>query len=810
MVALAACSGGGAAAPSTEPRASGQSRLIEKTFAGKNRCSSDDHTRPFIVEWDATDMSSFEARATTDAIFVRYDGCKLDVVDTCTNDSVRGALGAYGPVDWTSGSVEKVDILDEDELYAKLPLGVNTIGGRVRSGERFHMEYFVSGTRKATRPAVYRAELDAVPGCRGVTHFVYAYNVGAFALGSLARLEGSAGATLWGIGAGANRTNQSAIEKQAGVLASCRGESATEVSTCKVPIRLNLRAIEPGENPDKRAAAAPETADALNLAGKLQASNERSREANERATSAQRKLAARDGKGCLAELDAYDRLEGKGSSPSTEPKGLGGMRAVCLMLAGQCTPGRDLMRRTRQAQAPGDSPSTVDRAVDQQVAYYCGTAAKDPRDKLLVALATVDAGARSERIPAARCSEAIETALAALDKVKPRDEQDSTIKNAARSLAENGAKCLARSGECVQAWRRYPALIAAWNKAEKYDVGKDPKSLRDQFERATYGECAGKDPGPLTPVEDLARSVVELEWVAKREGSTAATCQDLITRGKRALASVAGQKPEPVPYAASKLREEGAACLAKKGDCLGSRAFYLESVRAERPDTKLLQAEDSWGDEVRSTKCSTQLAPGLPAEAALAQSLRAINRARMSHEACAPAWEAIKASVSALRDREVLATYESELNRRPGWCFREIGKCNEAWTAEKTANAWLRKPREERELVASFVSDGKECNASTPGLTQSEQFWAAFALMRRGDRDQTPQECSALRQVTMRTASSVKLRPERSDDDPEQALGTCLLRAKDCAGARQAFLRSHSGKDAKWVESVLRNDCRGK
>jgi hypothetical protein len=38
-------------------------------------------------------------------------------------------------------------------------------------------------TRRATRPYVYRKELDRFPGCRGVTHAVYAFNLGAFALG---------------------------------------------------------------------------------------------------------------------------------------------------------------------------------------------------------------------------------------------------------------------------------------------------------------------------------------------------------------------------------------------------------------------------------------------------------------------------------------------------------------------------------------------------------------------------------------------------------------------------------------------------
>ena len=106
----------------TESRPSGQSALMSKTFAGQ-KCSPKTHDRPFIIEWDGTDLSRFESITTNDVVFVKYDGCELEVIDTCRDDSVHGSLGSYRPVDWTSGSVEKIDIANEAELFAKLPLG---------------------------------------------------------------------------------------------------------------------------------------------------------------------------------------------------------------------------------------------------------------------------------------------------------------------------------------------------------------------------------------------------------------------------------------------------------------------------------------------------------------------------------------------------------------------------------------------------------------------------------------------------------------------------------------------------------------
>ena len=294
---LVAC--GGATMPAASPRESGQSGLVDKTFAGKNKCNPKSHDRPFVVEWDATDMSSFEAKAATDVVFVRYEGCELRVLD-CADDSLHGSVGSYGPVEWTSGAVEKVDIADEGELFAKLPLGAASLGGRVSSGEKFHMEYYVSGTRKATRPEVYQKDLAKLPRCKGATHFVYAYNLGAFALGSEKTTRASAGATVWGMGAGATKTSLDSAEKKGGVLTSCTGESAKEIASCKVPVRLTLREVAEGGDPQAAAETAQETPAAANLAGKIQ----RKLDQNERARgyweAAQVKLRARDGKGCLA------------------------------------------------------------------------------------------------------------------------------------------------------------------------------------------------------------------------------------------------------------------------------------------------------------------------------------------------------------------------------------------------------------------------------------------------------------------------------------------------------------------------------
>jgi hypothetical protein len=271
-------------------------------------------------------MSMFQSRAATDVVFVRYEGCDLRVLDACANDSVPGSLGAYRPVEWTSGSVEKIDISNQGELYAKLPLGVASLSGRVQAGEKFAMEYFVSGVRTATRSSVYRGELEKNPGCKGATHFVYGFALGAFALASSKTMQSDATAGMKDIGAGENLINSSSAEKRGGRIESCQGETAKEVDTCQVPIRLMLREL--GE------AAPPSRSDRPEI----------TMEETKLRESAARKRIAGDGKGCLADLDAADKQFPNSARMSTRPDGMMNVRAECLLLSGDCDNGRRMLR----------------------------------------------------------------------------------------------------------------------------------------------------------------------------------------------------------------------------------------------------------------------------------------------------------------------------------------------------------------------------------------------------------------------------------------------------------------------------------
>src|SRR5205823_6264768 len=128
--------------------------------------------------------------------------------------------------------------------------------------------------------------------------------------------------------------NEQSADKKGGKISACSGDSAKEVDDCKVPIRITLREISDGDNPEVAEAKAPETDASLNLAGQLKAENEQEKKAEEHWDTAKAKKAAKDGKGCLAELDAHDKLDSRPAAQSTNYKAFpyAATRAECLML----------------------------------------------------------------------------------------------------------------------------------------------------------------------------------------------------------------------------------------------------------------------------------------------------------------------------------------------------------------------------------------------------------------------------------------------------------------------------------------------
>lgn len=421
-VAVAACGAGSATSPNASP--SGAS--------GANACPGGASDTPFLVDGDTATRTYFTAQDRRDVVFVRYDGHSLIVLDGCRDELAPGALGAYEALDEKRGPVETLDVADGATLCAKLPLASGLFGARVRGGEGIHLSYYVSGTRKASRAAIDEREISRFPGCRGATHFVAAFDVGAFELASSRALT--------------------APEQKVGDLARCApsGDMGRTPAACMVPIRVALRPIAPATSDAPAPSAQPSP---ITAADDLETTM----------YVAQQKLTWRDGPACLAALDAHDKLDQRPHHKSTDPTAsyVAMMRAECMMLAGQCEAGKALFRAAWVQQQPHEDATRTQTIVDVMVGKYCQGSSLTPRDRLLVARMTLQDGAWTKTLAPAQCMSAYRDVMTLRATVKPRDDEDSLVKEPLLFLLSAAPACLAKAGDCDAAFAVYREVATA-------------------------------------------------------------------------------------------------------------------------------------------------------------------------------------------------------------------------------------------------------------------------------------------------------------------------------------------------------------
>jgi hypothetical protein len=440
---------------------------------GEGICDASTHGQPLLVEWDGTDRSSLEAQAAHDLVLVRYDGCTLTVLDECRMPALRGEDGAYRDPRWSSGRLEALDIDDQEEVIREIPLATTTLGTRVARGETFRLEYYVAGRREAAREAVYRAELVGDPGCEGATHFVDAIELGAFAIGSGQDTRVRRRASVFGFGKSKHR---SAAEKQGGDLSGCTAGART----CQAPIRLSLREIRPGQNPDPVAVPPvdPSQVTAAQLAARLRAREQ----AAEHLEAAARHLSAGEGEACLEELDRHGRLDPQHASTHPDSP-IAYTRGLCLMADGKCSAGGQLVRKVLEHGPMVDmvGPEGIDRAVEQTVVMYC-KGPLPPREDLLRAQYALQRGSMSET-SSAECREHYDVVKKHWRDVKPKDDEDFAIENLASNMMVVAPACFARAGDCKAAREAFEEAVRFAEDAGHYFYGDDYWKSRSDAER---------------------------------------------------------------------------------------------------------------------------------------------------------------------------------------------------------------------------------------------------------------------------------------------------------------------------------------
>ena len=200
------------------------------------RCSvAASHEQPLVTEWPASYKARLEAMLQGGAVAVEYSGCDLRIVDRCRPS------GSYA---WkkTTLSTDTTDIQDEDDLYAKLPLGAASLSGQLKTSGTLHVQTTVSGQLQL----VGKAAEDATSGaeCSRATHLVTALSIGAFRLMAGGAAKASAGAQLGAVGLGSSTAQSRSILRAAGDSGSCERATKDEPSPdCRSPIQIFLTPI---------------------------------------------------------------------------------------------------------------------------------------------------------------------------------------------------------------------------------------------------------------------------------------------------------------------------------------------------------------------------------------------------------------------------------------------------------------------------------------------------------------------------------------------------------------------------------------
>lgn len=295
----------------------------------------------------------------------------------------------------------------------------------------------------------------------------------------------------------------------------------------------------------------------------------RERKAQELVEAANRKAEARDGKGCIADLDQADQLDRRPHHASTDPESyLHYQRGRCLMLAGQCAAGRAIVRAYSLRHMPADSADTV---ADMMAARDC-TGTLSERDQVLKAKHQLQEGASNKVAPAV-CRSAFDTLRRLRDKVVVKDERDQASTDP-QTWAWAGAACFARAGDCGGALE--VARVQAKELGSR--TGKPPNPLLAAS--SLPDSCRGTAVPSASPRERVALAIRDF-GVERRGRPTTPACASVFDGAKAELPRLKGDRgygdDAEADYLARSFRDEAIDCFVAAGDCGRARQAFAEA-----------------------------------------------------------------------------------------------------------------------------------------------------------------------------------------------------------------------------------------
>lgn len=207
---------------------------------------------PLVTEWPASEKANLERLAKGQTVAVEYSGCELHIAAACV------LPGAYK---WkaTTLATDSVEIGNQDELYAKLPIGAIALEGELKRSGRLAVRTTVAG--QLVLEGADTTNVGREGACGRATHYVSAISVGAFKLLSGGNVAARAGVTVGNAGGGAAVAREIETLREAGDPAAC-GEATPDAASakCSSPIQVFLEPIQRPKTVEEKAVAAEEEA----------------------------------------------------------------------------------------------------------------------------------------------------------------------------------------------------------------------------------------------------------------------------------------------------------------------------------------------------------------------------------------------------------------------------------------------------------------------------------------------------------------------------------------------------------------------
>lgn len=232
---LPGCAGGPAGAVAGDPA------TVKEAFGV--RCDAvRAQEAPDLMAWDPAARANLDRLRKAGVVAVRYEakGCdvKLELLPNCKGPSSYKYSGY--------AARETKTAKDATEVFASLPLGAQSIAGKVSKGKMLRTDYILVGTDSLKADArIARASLRG-PDCARATHVVSTVYVGGFAMEAGTSAELGATVSVFGVGAGASQARSSERLAREGDATACEDalKSGKETSLCAVPLRVGLLALD--------------------------------------------------------------------------------------------------------------------------------------------------------------------------------------------------------------------------------------------------------------------------------------------------------------------------------------------------------------------------------------------------------------------------------------------------------------------------------------------------------------------------------------------------------------------------------------